>query len=90
MKFVPSSHIDKPALVQVMVWRQAMTGGIGDPVRWGIYATVEGDELSVRRQTANLCFYSHMCKDICKFPMDHELVPEAAVGHANPYNIAYR
>ena len=57
LKFVPRSPIDnKPALVQLMAWRQAITWTNADPVYWRIYAALGGDELStVRNASLILC-----------------------------------
>ena len=46
LKYVPQSPIDnKPALVQVIVRRQAFTWTNDDPVHWRIYAALRGGEL---------------------------------------------
>ena len=47
LKFVPRSQIDnKPALNQVMAWRQAIIWTNAGPVHWHIYAAPGGDELT--------------------------------------------
>ena len=58
LKFVPNSPIDnKPALIQVMAWRQKsenpFTWTNDDPVHWCIYAALGGDELMTRHCRAS-------------------------------------
>ena len=46
LKFVAKSPIgNKPALVEVMDWRQAITWTNDNPVHWCIYAALGGDDL---------------------------------------------
>ena len=57
LKSVPKCSIDnKPALVQVMAWRQAITWSNADPVYRRIYAALGGDELTHSHLNKVACF----------------------------------
>ena len=60
LKFVLRSPIDnKPALVQVMTWRnrqQAITWNNDDLVDWRIYAALGGEELTITQRNFTMDF----------------------------------
>ena len=63
LKFVFKSIINNnPALFKIMIRRQAIIWTNADPVHWGIYAALEGDELTL---AWNDFLYKHVLVIFC-------------------------